>query len=69
MGRPGRSPGENRELAQLIPGARYEEFEGASHGLIWEATERFGDVLAEFVAGASIAGAGAGSTVERRSNA
>ena len=60
---------QNRELAQLIPGARYEEFEGASHGLIWEETERFGDVLAEFLAGATVAGAGAGSTLERRSDA
>jgi 3-oxoadipate enol-lactonase len=40
---------QNRELAGLVPGARYEEFENASHGLIWEQPERFGDLLGEFL--------------------
>jgi pimeloyl-ACP methyl ester carboxylesterase len=44
---------QNRELAELIPGARYVEFDGASHGLIWEEPDRFGDVLAGFLAGAA----------------
>lgn len=42
---------QNRELAELIPGSRYEEFEHASHGLIWEEPERFSALLAEFLAG------------------
>lgn len=41
---------QNRELAALVPGARYEEFDDCSHGLIWEQPERFGAVLASFLA-------------------
>jgi 3-oxoadipate enol-lactonase len=40
---------QNRELADAIPGARYEEFADASHGLIWEEPERFADVLTAFL--------------------
>lgn len=40
---------QNRELAAMIPGARYEEFDDCSHGLIWERPERFGKVLAAFL--------------------
>jgi 3-oxoadipate enol-lactonase len=40
---------QNRELAALIPVARYEEFADASHGLIWEAVDEFGDVLVRFL--------------------
>jgi pimeloyl-ACP methyl ester carboxylesterase len=42
---------QNEELAQMIPGARYEEFAGASHGLIWEEPDRVGQLLEEFLAG------------------
>lgn len=42
---------QNRELAEMIPGARYEEFEHSSHGLIWEEPDRFDDLLAEFLQG------------------
>jgi pimeloyl-ACP methyl ester carboxylesterase len=41
---------QNRELAELIPGARYEEFANSSHGLIWEEPDRFGDTLVAFLA-------------------
>lgn len=41
---------QNRELAALIPECRYEEFEHSSHGLIWEEPERFGELLAGFLA-------------------
>ena len=41
---------QNRELATAIPGARYEEFEEASHGLIWEEPDRFGALLEDFLA-------------------
>lgn len=40
---------QGRELAALVPGARYEEFAEASHGLIWEEPERFGALLAAFL--------------------
>ncbi|MBS1878797.1 MAG: alpha/beta fold hydrolase [Actinobacteria bacterium] len=40
---------QNRELAALIPGARYEEFDDCSHGLIWERPERFAELLLEFL--------------------
>jgi 3-oxoadipate enol-lactonase len=39
-----------RELAGLIPGARYEEMAEASHGLLWEEPGRFADLVADFVA-------------------
>jgi pimeloyl-ACP methyl ester carboxylesterase len=41
---------QNRELAELIPDCRYEEFEHSSHGLIWEEPERFAELLAGFLA-------------------
>jgi len=40
---------QSRELAAAIGGARYEEFEESSHGLIWEEPERFGRLLEEFL--------------------
>lgn len=40
---------QNRELAALIPNARYEEFDDCSHGLIWEQPDRFAAVLADFL--------------------
>lgn len=40
---------QNRELAALIPGARYEELDDCSHGLIWEQPERFATLLAGFL--------------------
>jgi aminoacrylate hydrolase len=60
---------QGRELAQLIPGAGYEEFEGASHGLIWEEADRFGDVLAGFLASQAQTHAGQAPTTGRRSHA
>ena len=56
---------QNRELAatSAIPRARYEEFEGASHGLIWEETERFAACSTGFLAGASDA-TRAGTTLQ-----
>jgi 3-oxoadipate enol-lactonase len=44
------SPLQAQELRALIPGARYEEMEGASHALIWEQSERFAELLSAFVA-------------------
>jgi 3-oxoadipate enol-lactonase len=44
---------QNRELADAIPGARYEEFAEASHGLIWEEPERFVAMLTGFLDAAS----------------
>jgi 3-oxoadipate enol-lactonase len=44
------SPLQAQELRALIPGARYEEMEGASHALIWERSERFAELLSAFVA-------------------
>jgi 3-oxoadipate enol-lactonase len=41
---------QNRELAELVPAARYEEFDDCSHGLIWEQPERFGAALSRFLA-------------------
>lgn len=43
------SPPLGRELAGLIPGARYEEVPGASHGLIWERDELVAAVLGDFL--------------------
>lgn len=40
---------QNRELAELIPGARYEEFAHSSHGLIWEEPDRFRALLTRFL--------------------
>ena len=37
-------------LAQLIPGARVELFEGCGHLFFWEQPERFADVVAGFLA-------------------
>ena len=43
------SPVLARELAELVPGARYEEIGGASHGMIWEHSERIADLLSGFL--------------------
>jgi len=40
---------QNRELAEMIPGARYEEFRESSHGLIWEEPDRFRTLLSGFL--------------------
>ena len=42
-----------RQLAQLIPGASYEEAEGASHALIWERSDWIIERLAKFCSNAS----------------
>jgi pimeloyl-ACP methyl ester carboxylesterase len=42
------SPFQGRELAELVPGARYEEVEGASHALIWERSELIAEMLDGF---------------------
>lgn len=43
------SPIQGRELAELIPGARYEEVEGASHACIWERSEALAEMLQSFI--------------------
>jgi pimeloyl-ACP methyl ester carboxylesterase len=43
------SPALARELAELVPGARYEEIAGASHGMIWEHSGRIADLLSAFL--------------------
>src|SRR5205807_407580 len=43
------SPVLARELAELVPGTRYEEIAGASHGMIWEHSERIADLLLVFL--------------------
>jgi 3-oxoadipate enol-lactonase len=43
------SPVLGHELAELIPGTRYEEIAGASHGMIWEQSERVADLLSGFL--------------------
>lgn len=42
-----------RELAALVPGARYTEIPAAPHGLNLERAEEFNRAVAEFIAGAS----------------
>ena len=42
-------PAESRRIAELIPGARLEVFEGAGHMLMLERTEEVDDLLADFV--------------------
>jgi aminoacrylate hydrolase len=43
------SPVLGRELAELMPRVRYEEIAGASHGMIWEQSERIADLLSSFL--------------------
>jgi pimeloyl-ACP methyl ester carboxylesterase len=43
------SPVLARELAELLPGTRYEEIAAASHGMIWEQSERISDLLSGFL--------------------
>jgi pimeloyl-ACP methyl ester carboxylesterase len=44
------SPDAGRYIAQRIPGAQLELFEGSSHALFWEQHERFNAVLEAFLA-------------------
>jgi pimeloyl-ACP methyl ester carboxylesterase len=41
---------QGRELAGLIPGARYQEYPQASHGVVWEEAEAFAGLVTDFVA-------------------
>jgi pimeloyl-ACP methyl ester carboxylesterase len=41
---------QGRELAELIPGAEYREYAGASHGLLWERGDELAQVIGAFVA-------------------
>jgi pimeloyl-ACP methyl ester carboxylesterase len=43
------SPVMARELAELVPGAVYEEIQGASHAMIWEQSERVAGLLERFL--------------------
>jgi 3-oxoadipate enol-lactonase len=43
------SPIQGRELTEWIDGARYVEFAGASHGLIFEEADEFSRLVREFV--------------------
>jgi pimeloyl-ACP methyl ester carboxylesterase len=38
-----------RELTELVPGARYEEIAGSSHGMIWEHSDRIAELLLGFL--------------------
>jgi len=49
------SPIQGRELAGWIDGAEYVEFEGASHGLIFEEIEEFSDLVRTFASRAPAA--------------
>ena len=42
---------QGRELAELIPGARYHEVPETSHGMVWEEPQQFAELIAEFVSG------------------
>lgn len=39
-----------RELAGLIPHAKYTELDGQGHGVMWEAADRFNNAVTEFLA-------------------
>jgi 3-oxoadipate enol-lactonase len=39
-----------RELASLIPGAKYTEIEAQGHGVMWEAADQFNAAVTEFLA-------------------
>jgi 3-oxoadipate enol-lactonase len=41
---------QGRELSELIPGARHQEHPEASHGLIWEESGSFADLVSAFLA-------------------
>ena len=43
------SPVMARELAELVPGAVYEEIEVPSHALIWEQSEHVAELLERFL--------------------
>ena len=44
---------QGRELAGLIPGARYHEIPETSHGMVWEEPELFARLISDFVSGAA----------------
>ena len=47
-----------RELAQLIPGARYVEIEGAGHGVTIQLADKVNDLFVQHLRAAEAASAG-----------